>query len=293
MNIETQLTTREEQLGSKSLDPNVYTIHTRDKALLEFEKRMKAGLITVEEFKKIQAELIDEKSTAEATAEHLSKLGEEIQQDPRMETSGVTVFHRMTKPQIVALANRTEKIPLLNLPPYQVKELDAFEDDTMIPGIYDYQIRGFFKAAAGALKVMDEINSESRKLTNYKSNIDRLIFVRPRFIPFILPAGAKMGVCERPLRAETAMGPRVALARSETAPAGTTLRFEILALSRYLGKGEETGGKGTVNVLKMITEWLEYGAYSGLGQWRNSSKGIFDFKFLGEVGYTSKQAEVK
>ncbi len=293
MNIPTGLTLCEESLGSKSLNPDVFSVFNVKKAMEEAEKRLKAGTITAEEYKLWMSDLSEETATAEATAEHLKKLGDEIQQDPRMDTAGVTVFHRMTKSQIVALANRTKKIPFLDLPPYQVKELDNVEEGPLIPGIYDYQIKGFFKAAAAALKNMDEADTESRKLTNYKSNIDRLIFIRPRFIPLILPSGVKMGVCERPLRADTAQGPRVALARSEAAPAGTKLHFEILSLNKYLGKGEETGGKGTIDVLEMITEWLLYGAYSGLGQWRNSSKGIFTHEFLGEVGYAPKKKDTK
>lgn len=129
-------------------------------------------------------------------------------------------------------------------------------------GIYDYQVKGFFKDAAGAMNRFDkEARNGLEKLPAYKTKIDGCIFVGPRFIPLDLPAGAEVGVCERPLRADTAQGPRVSLARSETVPAGTKLTFEVAILSKEL--------------LPYVMAWLAYGEMRGLGQWRNSGKGRF------------------
>src|SRR5689334_13066340 len=75
------------------------------------------------------------------------------------------------------------------------------------PGIYDYQIKGFFKDACGALRAAD--GTSSKQLKAYKTKIDGLIFIKPRFIVIKIAEGKKVGVCERPLRAETAQGPRV------------------------------------------------------------------------------------
>lgn len=132
-------------------------------------------------------------------------------------------------------------------------------------GIYDYQIKGFFKDACGALRNADGTNSKTLKA--YKTRIDGLIFVEPRFITMSLPEGAKPGVCERPLRAETMQGPRVSVCRSETVPAGTTFEVEIVSLND--------------DMLKLIEEWLDYGRLRGLGQWRNSGKGRFVWEKVG------------
>jgi hypothetical protein len=135
-------------------------------------------------------------------------------------------------------------------------------------GIYDYQVRGFFKSAWQAMREADD--SVSAKLAAGKTKIDRLIFVTPRFIVPTMPEGAELGVCERPLGADTPKGHRVTVARSETMPAGTRLSFAVRSLAAAVGKGEKA-----VGVADLVREWLEYGALYGLGQWRNSGKGRF------------------
>lgn len=143
-----------------------------------------------------------------------------------------------------------------------------------IVGIYDYQIKGFFKDACGATNRFDkEVRNGLEKLPAYKNKIDGCIFVFPRFIPVILPDGGTLGVCERPLRAETAMGPRVTVCRSETIPAGSTFEFEVRILSKELRP--------------YVDFWFGYGKLRGLGQWRNSGKGIFAWE---EIEETAKAA---
>ena len=136
-------------------------------------------------------------------------------------------------------------------------------------GIYDYQLKGFFKDACGAMNRFDkEFRAGLEKLSAYKSKIDGAIFVTPRFIAIELPNGDKPGVCDRPLRADTAQGPRVSLCRSETVPIGSTLEFEVQILSKDL--------------LPYVKQWLEYGKLRGLGQWRNSGKGRFEAQIVQE-----------
>ena len=141
------------------------------------------------------------------------------------------------------------------------------------PGIYDYQVKGFFKDSCAALNRFDkelrEVNGKAlEKLSAFKSKIDGAIFVFPRFIPLVLPAGTAIGICERPLRAETAQGPRVSLCRSETTPPGTTLEIDIQIFSKELSPYVEL--------------FLNYGKLRGLGQWRNSGKGRFTWELLPE-----------
>lgn len=135
------------------------------------------------------------------------------------------------------------------------------------PFLYDYQIKGFFKDACSMLarltgkdpetgKKKKAVN-ESGKLTAYKKVIDGLIFVQPRKIVLDIPG--EITICERPLRAQTAQGERVALSRSEEAPAGTTCEFTVVCLDD--------------NHEKAVREWLDYGALRGIGQWRNGGHG--------------------
>lgn len=149
--------------------------------------------------------------------------------------------------------------------------MTIFHRDEKGPFIHAYQVKGFLKEACGALRQADD--SLSKKVTAYKSKIDLLIFIGPDRIYLNLGGEPvkNLTICERPLRAETAQGPRVALARSEATPAGTQLEFTIVSLAKKFGKGEDA-----ISVKDLIDEWLAYGRFRGLGQWRNSGKGRAD-----------------
>lgn len=128
------------------------------------------------------------------------------------------------------------------------------------PFIWDFQLRGFFKDAMGMLNRIS--TSKSAKIKAYKKVVDGLIFVKDRKNPFVL--SDPMGVCQRPLRADTMKGPRVALAMSETVPEGSTLSFTIQLLDETLEK--------------VVRECLDYGVFRGLAQWRNAGKGRFTWE---------------
>lgn len=130
------------------------------------------------------------------------------------------------------------------------------------PFLYDYQIKGFFKDCCGGLRKVK--SSESAKIKAYKKEIDRLVFPQPRQIP--IEFSGEMGVCQRPLRAMTMQGERVSLACSEEIPAGAICEFSVVLLSD--------------DHEKALREWLDYGALSGIGQWRNSGKGRFTWEEL-------------
>ena len=133
-----------------------------------------------------------------------------------------------------------------------------------LPIAWDYQWKGFFKDAAGSLRKVP--GSECSKIKAYKKEIDGLIFVAPREIPIAFDG--EMGICQRPLRAQTAQGERVALANSESIPAGAEMVFEV----KMLVPAHE----------KAVKEMLDYGQLRGFGQWRNSGKGRFTYEILEE-----------
>lgn len=147
-------------------------------------------------------------------------------------------------------------------------------DEDGNPFVYDYQIKGFFKDSCGALsrltgkdpetgKKAKAVN-ESGKMTAYKKVIDGLIFPKPRRIVIQMPEGMEITYCQRPLRAQTAQGERVALAISEEVPAGSVMEFEVVCLDD--------------KHVPAVLEWLDYGQLRGLGQWRNSGKGRFTYE---------------
>lgn len=131
--------------------------------------------------------------------------------------------------------------------------------DDGIPMLWDYQIKGFFKDACGSLRCVPKTASSGCKA--YKKLIDGQIFVDERRIVLEIPDGKDMGIVERPLRAQTMQGERVALAKSECVPEGTSLHFTVTMLNP------------ATEVL--VREWLDYGSLRGLGQWRNSGMGRF------------------
>lgn len=145
------------------------------------------------------------------------------------------------------------------------KQMTIFpKDKDGNPILWDYQWKGFFKDACGMLRKVP--GSECGKIKAFKKEIDGLIFVEPRMIP--INVNGEIGVCQRPLRANTPQGERVALASSETVPAGSSVIFSVVLMC-------DTHEK-------MIKETLEYGKRRGFGQWRNSGKGRFEYEILEE-----------
>lgn len=129
--------------------------------------------------------------------------------------------------------------------------------------IWDYQIKGFFKDACSMLKRMP--GSQSSEMKAHKKIIDGGIFPFPRKI--MIDLSSEVTFIERPLRAQTPQGERIALARSEAVPAGSTIEFSIKVLNDAWRK--------------IVVEWLDYGELRGIGQWRNSGMGRFTYKILG------------
>lgn len=160
-------------------------------------------------------------------------------------------------------AKMEEEVASLGVEAVEEKSMTVFPkmaDGT--PYLWDYQIRGFFKEICGAMRGIP--GTKSSKVKAYKKKVDNTIFVEPREIPLDLH-GMKIADCQRPLRASTMQGERIALANSEVCPQGTTCEFSVLCM--------------VDDDVDMLREWLEYGKYKGIGQWRNSGKGRFEFTF--------------
>lgn len=161
--------------------------------------------------------------------------------------------------------SREEEVAALGVGEVIEKGMTGFpRDEHGNPILWDYQIKGFFKDTAAAMKKIP--GSLSAKVKAYKKEIDGLIFPQPRKIVLNLPKGGTVGDCQRPLRASTPQGERVALAHSESVPAGTWMDVEIVY---FLPEHVE-----------WIEEMLDFGCMRGLGQWRNSGKGRFQWEKL-------------
>lgn len=120
--------------------------------------------------------------------------------------------------------------------------------------IYEYMIKGFLKHAGNVLKDIVKIKALRSKIDNY-------VFISPRRI--YLNQDKPDGIIERPLRAMTAQGPRVTIARSDYIKEGKKIEFEVTLIPHK----EIT--------IKKIMELFKYGELMGLGQFRNGGYGRF------------------
>lgn len=173
---------------------------------------------------------------------------------------------------------------------YYDPELEAVPPDATIvnlPFIYDYQFRGSFKESISMLNKADKGKEtyDAAGITAYKKAVDGNWFVINRKIPLFIPETftnmngdvvntydehGNLRTLSRPLRAETAKGPRTALATSEIVPAGTEFYFGIYLLNE--------------DNLKACLETLDYKALMGMLQWRGGGKGTLDWTLCNKNG---------
>lgn len=133
-----------------------------------------------------------------------------------------------------------------------------------------YHIKGFLKEAAKALK--DQVN-----LKSYLSKVDTYVFVMEKNIPIMRDGEQIMkpdGYLERPLRCETAQGPRVALSKSEE-----ILDPWYVDVTIRVVENAGTAKSAPID-MDMIEGFLDYGAMKGLLQWRNAGHGSFEWEEL-------------
>lgn len=146
---------------------------------------------------------------------------------------------------------------------------DALEKRTTVfhkisgrPVLFNYQIKGFFKEAANNLK-------DTLGITWPNARIAQGLFVFPRVIFLHRPDGTEItqedcGIYERPLRAITMQGPRTSITRSEWIKAPIVAEVEAHLVGNKLDE-------------KILMELLEYGKYSGVGQFRGGGFGTFSY----------------
>lgn len=179
-------------------------------------------------------------------------------------------------------------------PKTDVWPADLSGEYQIIPFIWDYQFRGSFKEsitmltkAAGGRAAAKENGSKyaSAQISNHKKVVDGNWFIITRKIPLYIPetfiddvgeeittydAYGNLRTLQRPLRCETAKGPRTALATSEIVPEGTEFFFGINLLNP--------------SDLKACLETLDYKEEMGMLQWRGGGKGTLIWTLCNEFG---------
>lgn len=129
-----------------------------------------------------------------------------------------------------------------------------------------HQIRGFIKEAAYNMSTIPQIESK----------VDKFVFIGEPEIPLLREGNLIMSpdtTCQRPLRAKTFRGDRVALAISEQVNAPASMEFTVYVLPNGFAK---KGGLSTkAEDPNSLQTWLEFGLFQGTGQWRTGGKGKF------------------
>lgn len=148
-----------------------------------------------------------------------------------------------------------------------------FQDET---GIYisSHMVKGFLKNASLVIKDQTKVKNAKSKVNNFVFLKEKKLYLMREKISGETEIGHKRydilsksdGVLERPLQAMTLQGPRVSLAKSDYVDEGTC----VVCTLRLLQNPEISE--------KLIREFLDYGQFLGLGQWRNSGKGQFEYE---------------
>lgn len=140
--------------------------------------------------------------------------------------------------------------------------------------VFDYHWRGYLKEGIGTLCELGEFTKLSK--WTYKRAVDSAVFVAPRRI-YLARDGKILdkpdGTLQRPLRATTMQGDRVALANSEFVHPGTQCEFTIRVLESSNAKS--AWKELTLDVVKAV---LTMGQDKGTGQWRGGGYGRFTWE---------------
>lgn len=170
----------------------------------------------------------------------------------------------------------------------------------VIPFIHAYQIRGSFKESISMLsrasggkknKAASTTTFAASGISAYKKAVDGGWFVTTPRIPLYIPetyinnegvevpsyAKGRLQYITRPLRCETAKGPRVCLASSEFVPEGTEFQFGVHLLNG--------------NDFLSFVETMDLKSSVGMLQWRGGGKGTLDWTICNEDGIPYEEIE--
>jgi hypothetical protein len=274
---EVTLRLTEEQLGTNPMNPDVldtFIIEKQRKLILEKSKINKALN------KYAEAQTIS-KDRSDKEIESLLRTVEEVvgtsltREEASQLFSGDKVDERLSK-----LRDSLEGFESQGATVF-------FRDDKGKPCIGSHMIKGFLKAAGEAFaRTMPTKNGTMLQSNAYTSSIiNQHVTVTPHFITaskdILRSSDKKPKYLQRSLRVQTAMGPRVTLAKSEVLPAGTEFKFVIKVMS---------GSPFTKEIMEQL---FSYGELSGLGQWRNSAKGQFEVVQIKEITTITGKNKVK
>jgi len=250
-----------EMLGTNPLDPNILDKHIIDR----------------------QREIIMEKSEINSA---INKYLDQIKITDETKQSEIDALLAKLEDLIGYELNEEHKSLILSGKIAELKETFAeldfkattvflWDKKTNKPCIKDHMIYGFMKAAAEAIGRTygkgDKQNGVMLKSVSYTQSV---INQHARCEEVFIPASNDVEkdskgypiYNQRPVRAMTAKGPRISLVKSEILPEGTEFQFTLKVMKNSPLKED------------VIKNLFDYGQLSGLGQWRNSGCGQFNYE---------------
>jgi len=258
--FEVKLRLIRDQLGTNPCDPNVHDTHilTRQRNLILENSDINTQ---INKYLK-QIEISKDKGEAE-TNMLLDKLEELIGTQFNEEERALAV-----KGELESLKETFKEL--------DVKGTTVFfwNKEKDLPCIGAHMVYGFLKAAAEAIgRTLTKKNGTMLQSISYtQSIINQHVRIEEQFITFDKDIkrdeNGNASYLQRSLRAMTAQGPRITLAKSEVVEAGATLHFTLKVL------------KNSPLTKEILTTLLSYGECVGLGQWRNAGHGMFLFEIM-------------
>ena len=252
-------------LGSASADPLIYR-----KFIIEKQQKLIDELAEVSrDSNKYLGQKQISKEQAQMEVDGIIRRLEEIIGRELTETEKTTLTSEETKAK-----DRKALIAKLGKSPLTSQGTVFMRDTEGLPILLPHVVKGFMKSAGESICDLQETKKGTflKSKTYTTSIINRHIAPSP--VHFFDEKGNRMDVekgpdglpsfYERPLRAKTAQGERVALTASEVIHADhMSFRFRTMVV-------DNGGSPFTADDIEMI---FHHGQISGFGQWRNS--GVF------------------
>jgi hypothetical protein len=258
------LTLKRVMLATNPCDPHVMDthIHQRQRKLILDKSKVNSQIN-----KYLDALAPSEEKTAEEQEKLFAKLEELM---------GITLTPEEKAKAIAGdLEGLKENFKTLDTTGTTVFFWNAKED---LPCIGDHMIYGFLKASAAAQgKALQAQGKRKRgtmleSIAYTQSIINQHVRCEEEFITFdkdvLRDEEGNSLFLQRSLRVKTMQGPRVSLAKSEQVPAGAKIEFTLCVM------------EGSPLTKAILHKLFSYGEMCGLGQWRNSGKGMFTYEMV-------------
>lgn len=254
-NYQIDLTLTRDMLGTNPCDPNVHDVHILDRQRKIIQEQSKINK-TVNKYLD-QLDISKDKGEEEST-KILDKLEALIgtplsEQDRELAMKGELAILRETFKEL------------------DIKGITVFfwDKEKNLPCIGDHMIYGFLKASAEAIgRTLPKKNATILNSISYtQSIINQHVRCTAKFITFDKDirrnSDGSASYLQRSLRAMTAQGPRISLAKSEVVEAGAKLSLTLKVFE---------GSPLTQEALETL---FSYSEFVGLGQWRSAGNGTF------------------